>query len=98
MKVGLYNDFQPCLLTDRGVVDISSAVQELVSDSPQITMERIISNFATVESRLRELESEGTAVPLDQVRLRPPLPRPGKVICGRGNFMEGVPVEPVRPL
>src|SRR5262249_55931565 len=73
-------------------------VAGLQGGSPQLTLENIITNFAMLRPRFERLEREGTAVPPAQARLRAPVPRPGKVLCGRGNFMEGVRVEPVRPL
>lgn len=98
MKIGFYNDFQPCVLTDDGVVDISAAIRGLQGGSPQLTLENIITNFQFLRSRIDEVVEEGTAIPYSSVRLRPSVPRPGKVLCGRGNFMEGVPIEPMRPL
>ena len=98
MRIGFYDDFRPCLLTDQGVIDISTEVQDLPAGSPQLQLESIISNFQSLRPRLEQLERESTPTPLAQVRLRPPVPRPGKVLCGQGNFQEGVPVEPLRSL
>ena len=98
MKIGFYDDFRPCIMTENGVIDISQEVQGLQAGSPQLTLENIITNFQFLSSSLGQMEREGRPIPLNQVRLRPPVPRPGKVLCGRGNFMEGVRLEPVRPL
>ena len=98
MKIGFYNDFRPCIVKSNGVVDITDAVKELQISSPQHFMERIIVNFDSLRRVLEALEVQGTVIPMDQVRLCPPLPRPGKVLCGNGNFMEGVPITPIRPL
>src|SRR6185503_18524687 len=64
----------PGLLTERGVVDISGAVQK--GHTPQLTMQGIID---------------------DSVRLRPPLPRPGKILCCIANYWEHAQRE-ARPL
>jgi 2-keto-4-pentenoate hydratase/2-oxohepta-3-ene-1,7-dioic acid hydratase in catechol pathway len=98
VKIGFYNDFRPCIVKDDAVIDLSSQVQDLQAGSPQLTLENIISNFGFLRARFERLDQEGERIPLSQVRLRAPVPRPGKVLCGRGNFMEGVRVEPVRPL
>ena len=66
--------------------------------SPQLLMESIIANFDSLRPRLEELQERGTVVPLEQMRLRAPVPRPGKVLCGNTNYMEGVPITPPRPL
>ncbi|MBI2855417.1 MAG: fumarylacetoacetate hydrolase family protein, partial [Chloroflexi bacterium] len=98
MKIGFYNDFRPCILKEAGVVDISREVRSLQAGSPQLLLENIINNFQLLRPRLERLEERGRVIPLGDVRLRPPVPRPGKVLCGRANFMEGVPVKPPRPL
>ncbi len=98
MKIGFYNDFRPCVLTNRGVVDVSRAVRPFQAGSPQLLMENIIINFNILRSQLEAAAARGKAVPLSQVRLRPPLPRPGKVLMGQGNYMEFVAGGKPRPL
>ena len=98
MKIGFYDDYRPCIVKENGVVDISDAVSALRVSSPQFMMEKIIVNFESLRQVLGELQERGTVIPMEQVRLRAPLPRPGKVLCGQGNFMEGVPITPPRHL
>jgi len=98
MKIGFYNEFLPCILKADGVVDISDAVSQYKISSPQHYMERIIVNFDSLKSKLADLESTGTVIPMDKVKLCAPLPRPGKILCGNGNYMEGVQITPMRPL
>ena len=98
MKIGFYNDFLPCIVKENGVVDISAVVGETNVSAPQVTMEHLILNYGELKSKLADLEASGQVVPMDQVRLRAPLPRPGKVLCGQGNYMEGVRITPTRPL
>lgn len=98
MKLGFFNDYRPCVVRDDGVVDISSAVSGLQGGSPQVLLENIIVNFRFLRPRLQELEATGRVLPFAEVRLRAPVPRPGKVLCGQGNYMEGVKIEPWRPL
>ena len=82
----------PGLLMDGGVVDISTAVP--LRSTPQLTMQGIIDNFGQVRSSLHELEYWGEPRPLSSVRLRPPLPRPGKILCCIGNYWEHAQREP----
>jgi 2-keto-4-pentenoate hydratase/2-oxohepta-3-ene-1,7-dioic acid hydratase in catechol pathway len=99
MKIGFYNEFLPCIVKEDGVVDISDAVSALKVSSPQFLLEKMIVNFNSLRSRLEVLASKGNVIPFgDQVRLRPPVPRPGKIIAGQGNYKEGVPITPARPL
>jgi len=82
----------PGLLTDGGVVDISTAVS--VRTTPQLTMQGLIDNFDRLRSTFRELEYWGEPRPLSSVRLCPPLPRPGKILCCIGNYWEHAQREP----
>ena len=95
MKLGFYNDFRPCVVTDRGVVDVSDIVRPYEGGSPQLLLENVIMNFNLLRSELEAAAERGTAIALDQVRLRPPVPRPGKILMGQGNYLENV-ENPVR--
>jgi len=88
-------DVLPGLLTDRGVVSIAEAVR--LSHTPQLTMEGIIDDFEILHPTLERLAAKGEATPLDEVRLCPPLPRPGKILACIGNYWEHQQREP-RPL
>jgi 2-keto-4-pentenoate hydratase/2-oxohepta-3-ene-1,7-dioic acid hydratase in catechol pathway len=87
----------PGLLTDRGVVGIAAAVRDLRGHDAQKTMENVIDNFESLRPALERLAAGGPAVAVDSVRLRAPLPRPGKMLCCIGNFWEHQEREP-RPI
>ena len=88
-------DIVPGILTDRGVVDISAAVKK--SYTPQLTMQGVIDDFDALRPALERLARDADALPLDKVRLRPPLPRPGKILACIANYWEHAQREP-RPL
>src|SRR5438874_6498357 len=85
----------PGLLTDRGVVDISGIVEK--GHTPQLTMQALIDGFETLRSSLERQAAEGEAFSLSSVRLRAPLPRPGKILCCIANYWEHAQRE-ARPL
>jgi 2-keto-4-pentenoate hydratase/2-oxohepta-3-ene-1,7-dioic acid hydratase in catechol pathway len=85
----------PGLLTDRGVVGISAAVRK--NYTPQLVMQGIIDEFETLRPALEKLAKDGVAIPLDKVRLRPPLPRLGKILACIANYWEHAQRE-ARPL
>ena len=86
------SEILPGLMTDRGIVDISGAVQK--SYTPQLTMQGIIDGFERLRPALDRLAAEGRAVPLAQVRLKAPLPRPGKILACIANYWEHAQREP----
>jgi len=85
----------PGLLTDRGVVSIADAVPS--GATTQSTMTGIIDNFDQLRPALERLTQEGTAIPASDVRLRPPLARPGKILACIANYWEHGALE-ARPL
>ena len=85
-------DAVPGLLTERGVVNIAHAVPS--GPTLQATMQGVIDDFETLRPALERLAREGTARPLAEVRLRPPLPRPGKILACIANYWEHGALEP----
>jgi 2-keto-4-pentenoate hydratase/2-oxohepta-3-ene-1,7-dioic acid hydratase in catechol pathway len=78
----------PGVLTEAGVVNIESAVAHLPNWTPQVLMSGIISEFDSLRSELERLAASGPALPLNSVQLRPPLPRPSKILACIGNYWE----------
>ncbi len=89
MKLALFDDFVPGLVVGDRVVDIRDAVGSLGGGSPQALVSAVIERFAELRPDLERLASR-PGRPLASVRLRPPLPRPGKIFCAMGGYMEGV--------
>ena len=85
----------PGMLTDRGVVSIAGSVER--SYTPQLTMQTLIDAFDRLRPALEREAAQGEALPLGSVRLRPPLPRPGKILCCIANYWEHAQRE-ARPL
>jgi 2-keto-4-pentenoate hydratase/2-oxohepta-3-ene-1,7-dioic acid hydratase in catechol pathway len=76
----------PGVLTERGVVSIAGAVR--AGHTPQATMQGVIDDFDALRPALERLAREGQARPLAEVRLRAPLPRPGKILACIANYWE----------
>lgn len=80
------SEMAPGLLTDRGVVSLAGIVER--GYTPQLTMQNLIDGFERLRPKIEQLAAEGEAMPLDRVRLRAPLPRPGKILCCIANYWE----------
>ncbi|HTW89074.1 MAG TPA: fumarylacetoacetate hydrolase family protein [Candidatus Binataceae bacterium] len=85
----------PGLLTERGVVNIASLVKP--GYTPELTMEGIIDDFERLRPGLEQARARDEAAPLESIRLLPPLPRPGKILCCIANYWEHAQRE-ARPL
>ena len=81
-------DAKPGLIKGDAVVDISSVTAGLPAATPQMLMESIIDKFSEMKPELEKLLESGTAVPIASVKIRPPLPRPSKILCCIGNYWE----------
>ncbi len=79
-------DILPGLLTERGVVSIAGDVK--IGYTPQLTMQGIIDDFEKLRPTLERHAGAGEALPLAAVRLRAPLPRPGKILACIANYWE----------
>jgi 2-keto-4-pentenoate hydratase/2-oxohepta-3-ene-1,7-dioic acid hydratase in catechol pathway len=99
VKLVFFRDAQgearPGLLTGRGVVDIAGVAAR--GHTAQLTMQGLIDDFERLRPQLERLGREGAAIPEGEVRLLPPLPRPGKILACIANYWEHAQRE-ARPL
>jgi len=90
MKLALFETrtavVRPGLLTEAGVVDVADAVP--VGHTPQLTMQAIIDGWDRLRPALEALARERRPIALSDVRLRAPLPRPGKILACIANYWE----------
>ena len=88
-------DVRPGLHTERGIVSIADLVA--AGPTPQATMVNLIDDFERLKPALERRARDGEARPLSDVRLRAPLPRPGKILACIANYWEHGALE-ARPL
>ena len=88
MKLAFFDDFKLGVIGDGTVVDVSDAVSGISHTSPQDLINRVIENFDDFRGALQQAADSGSSVPLERVRLRPPLPKPGNVVAMAVNYME----------
>ena len=88
MKLVLFNDYVPGVLKNDRVVDISNLVAAIPHIDGQTLMSGLIENFDRYRTAISQAAEAADGVAVDQVRLRPPLPSPGKIVCMAVNYME----------
>lgn len=96
MQLVLFDDYKLGVLRGENVYDASAAVSGLGYHSPQEMMQMLIANWAQMEARVAEAAANAPGVPLISVHCRPPVPRPGQLVCLAGNYLE--PAKPERGL
>lgn len=93
MKLLFYNDFRLGVLKGDRVVDVTSVVPQ--SDSlasgglvAEGVMEGVIESFGALKARFEEIAAKEGGVPLTEVRVRPPFPRPRNTLCAFANYQD----------
>jgi len=95
MKLLFFDDFKLGVLKGEAVVDVSDVVRDIPHTGPGNLISGLIERWADYKGRLEAAASQGKGVPVSQVRIRPPLPKPTNIECMAVNYMEdGTRAEP----
>jgi 2-keto-4-pentenoate hydratase/2-oxohepta-3-ene-1,7-dioic acid hydratase in catechol pathway len=94
VKLVLFDDYRPGVLIGDLVCPIDHLLDFEPATRPQDRIVEVIGRFAELRPSVEEHLATGATVRLSELRLRPPLPRPGKIICARANYREGSDREP----
>jgi 2-keto-4-pentenoate hydratase/2-oxohepta-3-ene-1,7-dioic acid hydratase in catechol pathway len=88
MKLVFFDDFKLGVLKSDAVVDVSNVVRDIPHTGPGNLISGLIERFADYRSALEKAVAAGNGVPLKNVRLRAPLPKPVNIDCMAVNYME----------
>ena len=96
MRPSAFRRIQLGVWDGQQVLDASAAVADCGHHSAQEMMEMVIGDWANTEPRIRDAIDSAQGIALEDVCCRPPLPRPGQLVCLAGNYLE--PQKPERGL
>jgi 2-keto-4-pentenoate hydratase/2-oxohepta-3-ene-1,7-dioic acid hydratase in catechol pathway len=88
MKLLFFDDFVLGVLRGDSVVDVSPVVRNVPHTGPHDLISGLIARFGDLRRPLEEAAERGRGVPVGQVRIRPPLPRPVNIVAMAVNYME----------
>jgi len=88
MKILYFDDFRLGVLEGDGVVDVSHVARDIPHTGPHDLISGLIERFGDYRQRLADAVRQGRGIPLDRVRIRPPLPRPDNIVAMAVNYME----------
>jgi 2-keto-4-pentenoate hydratase/2-oxohepta-3-ene-1,7-dioic acid hydratase in catechol pathway len=88
MKLLFFDDFKLGVLKGDSVVDVTETVRTIPHTGPHNLINGLIERFAEYKGRLEAAVSQGKGVPVSQVKIRPPLPKPYNIVCMAVNYME----------
>ena len=95
MKLLFFDDFKLGVLKADAVVDVSDAVKAIPHNAPHELINGLIARFAEYRRPLEEAAARGKGIPVAQVRIRPPVPKPYNIVAMAVNYMEdGTRTEP----
>jgi len=95
MKLLFFDDFKLGVLKGDAVIDVSETVRNIPHTGPHDLISGLIARFADYKERVQEAVDRGRGVPIGQVRVRPPLPKPSNIVAMAVNYMEdGTRAEP----
>jgi len=89
MRFVFHDDFKPGLVKNDKVVDISEELDVKPYQTPQMIVEDFIKRYDALKPSLEKALKEKKGIPLKDVRLRQPVPKPGLFLCGIGGYGEG---------
>jgi 2-keto-4-pentenoate hydratase/2-oxohepta-3-ene-1,7-dioic acid hydratase in catechol pathway len=95
MRLLFFDDFKLGVLKGDAVVNVSSVVRDVPNLGPGDLLRGVIERWGDLRSKLEQAAAQGQGVPVSQVRIRPPVPKPFTIACMAVNYMEdGTRAEP----
>jgi len=88
MKLAFFNDFKLGVVKGDNIVDVSAAVADVPHTGPGDLLSGVIARWDTCKGKIEAAAAAGAGVPLASVRIRPPVPKPGNIVCMAVNYME----------
>ena len=88
MKLCYFNDFRLGVVKGDTVVDVTDAVKDIPHIDSRDLIIGLIAKWDTYKAKVEKAAADGKGVPLKDVRLRPPVPKPGNIVCMAVNYME----------
>ena len=95
MKILFFDDWKLGVLGGDGVVDVTDVVRDVPHTGPHNLIGGVIERFGAYKAKLEAAVHRGPRIPVDRVKVRPPLPKPTNIVAMAVNYMEdGTRTEP----
>jgi 2-keto-4-pentenoate hydratase/2-oxohepta-3-ene-1,7-dioic acid hydratase in catechol pathway len=88
MKLVLFNEYRLGVIQNGRVVDAMEAFKDIQFRRPQDVLEEVITNWEELKPKIEAAIRGREGIPLDSVKLWPPVPRSSKLICAAVNYLE----------
>ena len=88
MKLCYFDDYRLGVIKGDTVVDITDAMKDIPHLHNRDLIIGLIDKWDSYKAKVEKAAADGKGVPLKGVRLRPPVPKPGNIVCMAVNYME----------
>lgn len=85
VKIALFNDFKLGIVKDGRVFDLTEALS-WNWQNPQDSLVDLMERFDEWKARIEDGMSKAKSYPLSEVSLRPPVPKPSKIVAAPVNY------------
>ncbi|MET3508200.1 fumarylacetoacetate hydrolase family protein [Halalkalibacter oceani] len=85
MKIALFNEYKIGVVKEDCIYDITDLLN-WDTEKPQQSFVTLMKNFKDLKPRIESSLREGEHYALSNVRLRPPIPNPGKIVAAPVNY------------
>lgn len=88
MKLCYFNDYRLGVIKGDQVVDVTDAVNDIPHLDSRDLIIGLIARWDAYKAKVEKAAADGKGVPVSGVKLRPPVPKPGNIVCMAVNYME----------
>ena len=88
MKLCYFNDYRLGVIKGDQVVDVTDAVKDIPHLEARDLIIGLIAKWDAYKAKVEKAANDGKGVAVSSVRLRPPVPKPGNIVCMAVNYME----------
>ena len=88
MKICYFNDYRLGVIKGDQVVDVTDAVKDIPHLEARDLIIGLIAKWDSYKAKVEKAANDGKGVAVSSVRLRPPVPKPGNIVCMAVNYME----------
>ena len=88
MKLCYFNDYRLGVIKGDQVVDVTDAVKDIPHLDSRDLIIGLIAKWDSYKAKVEKAAADGKGVPVSGVKLRPPVPKPGNIVCMAVNYME----------
>ena len=88
MKLLYFNDYRLGVLKGDRVVDVTQVVLNVPHTGPGNLINGVIERWADLRGPIDKAAGSGSGLPVSQVKIRSPLPKPVNIDCMAVNYME----------